>query len=142
MEKKIAQISDVHFDEKNFSNDLKNDLFNQLENKNPDLIIAAGDMTTEGYAHEYEDALAFIDELKAIIPTHVIPENHDAGNVGLLHFEKLIGEKRFVHSDKNGGFAIKGLDSSKPDINDGQIGINQLDWIRNELDKVPAICVR
>jgi len=26
-----------------------------------------------------------------------------------------------VHVDKNGGFAIAGLDSSEPDINDGQI---------------------
>ena len=138
MEKKIAQISDIHFGEKNFSNDLKNNLLSQLEDENPDLIIAAGDMTTQGYAHEYEDASTFIDELKAITQTHIIPGNHDARNVGLLHFEKLIGERKFVHLDKIGGFAIIGLDSSEPDINDGQIGIDQLDWLKKELDKVPS----
>lgn len=138
MEKKIAQISDIHFGEKNFSNVLKNNLLSQLEDENPDLIIAAGDMTTQGYAHEYEDASIFIDELKAITQTHIIPGNHDARNVGLLHFEKLIGERKFVHLDKIGGFAIIGLDSSEPDINDGQIGVDQLDWLKKELDKVPG----
>ncbi|MGZ7209234.1 MAG: metallophosphoesterase family protein, partial [Methanobacterium sp.] len=56
-----------------------------MEDENPDLIIAAGDLTTKGYAHEYEDASIFIDELKAITEVHTIPGNHDARNVGLIH---------------------------------------------------------
>jgi Predicted phosphohydrolases len=137
MEKKIAQLSDVHFGEKNFSHDLKNNLIKQLEDENPDLIIVAGDLTTEGYAHEYNDAAAFVDELKAITEVHIVPGNHDARNVGLLHFEKQIGERKFLHMDKSGGFAILGLDSSEPDINDGQIGTDQLEWLKTELDKIP-----
>ncbi|MCQ8904828.1 MAG: metallophosphoesterase, partial [Methanothermobacter sp.] len=50
MEKKIAQISDVHFGEKNFSDQLRDNLLSQLENENPDLIIVSGDLTTEGYS--------------------------------------------------------------------------------------------
>lgn len=138
MEKKIAQLSDVHFGEKNFSHDLKNNLLKQLENENPDLIVVAGDLTTEGYAHEYNDAEAFVDELRAITETYVIPGNHDARNVGLLHFEKQIGNRKFLHMDKSGGFAILGLDSAEPDINDGQIGVDQLDWLKTELDKIPS----
>ncbi|MDI6724613.1 MAG: metallophosphoesterase [Methanobacterium sp.] len=137
MEKKISQLSDVHFGEKNFSHDLKNNLLKQLEDENPDLIIVAGDLTTNGYAHEYDDAAAFVDELKTITDTYTIPGNHDARNVGLLHFEKLVGNRKFTHLDKNAGFAILGLDSSEPDINDGQIGVDQLDWLRTELDKIP-----
>ena len=34
-------------------------------------------------------------------------------------------------------FAIAGLDSSEPDINDGQIGVDQLEWLKKELDKIP-----
>ncbi len=137
MEKKIAQLSDVHFGEKNFSQDLKNNLLKQLQDENPDLIVVAGDLTTEGYAHEYNDAAAFVDELRTITETHIIPGNHDARNVGLLHFEKQIGDRKFLHMDKSGGFAILGLDSSEPDINDGQIGVDQLDWLKTELDKIP-----
>jgi len=93
MKKKIAQISDIHFGEKNFSHNLKNNLINQLENENPDLIIVSGDLTTNGYVHEYKDASAFVDELKTITNTHIIPGNYDARNVGLMHFEWLIGNR-------------------------------------------------
>jgi 3',5'-cyclic AMP phosphodiesterase CpdA len=137
MEKKIAQISDIHFGEKNFSQHLKNNLLNQLKEENPDLIIVSGDLTTEGYVHEYEQAAEFVDELRSITSTYTIPGNHDARNVGLIHFEKLIGHRKFTHVDKSGGFAIFGLDSSEPDINDGQIGIDQLNWLRKEMEKLP-----
>lgn len=137
MQRKIVQVSDIHFGEKTFSHDLKNNAVKQIESENPDLIIISGDLTTKGYAHEYEDASIFLDELKEITNIHVIPGNHDARNVGLVHFEKLIGERRFIHIDKNGGFAIIGLDSSEPDINDGQIGIDQMLWLSGELEKIP-----
>jgi 3',5'-cyclic AMP phosphodiesterase CpdA len=137
LQKKIIQVSDIHFGEKTFSKDLKNNLLKQVTNENPDLIIVSGDLTTEGYAHEYNDATSFLEELRSISETHVIPGNHDARNVGLLHFEKQIGERKFLHLDKSGGFAIAGLDSSEPDINDGQIGVDQLEWLKKELDKIP-----
>ena len=83
------------------------------------------------------DAAEFVDELQSITDIHVIPGNHDARNVGLIHFEKHIGDRKFIHIDKSGGFAIIGFDSSEPDINDGQIGIDQLEWLKNELNKIP-----
>jgi len=135
MDKKISQISDIHFGEKNFSDTLKDNLIRQLEDENPDLIVVSGDLTTEGYAHEYELAAAFADALREITSTYIIPGNHDARNVGLVHFEKLIGNRKFVHHDSD--FAVIGLDSSEPDINDGQIGMDQLEWLRRELDRVP-----
>jgi len=136
--KKIIQVSDIHFGEKTFSSDLKNNLLKQIDNENPDLIVISGDLTTQGYVNEYNDASIFLDELKSITETHVIPGNHDARNVGLLHFEKQIGKRKFLHMDKDGGFAIVGLDSSEPDINDGQIGVDQLEWLKYELNKIPS----
>ena len=69
MEKKIAQISDIHFGEKNFSSRLRENLVEQLQDENPDLIVVSGDLTTEGYAHEYELAAEFADGLRSITPT-------------------------------------------------------------------------
>lgn len=135
MEKKIAQISDIHFGEKNFSSKLRENLLEQLQDENPDIIIVSGDLTTEGYAHEYELAAEFADELRSITSTYIIPGNHDARNVGLVHFEKMIGKRKFVHHDSE--FAVIGLDSSEPDINDGQIGMDQLEWLARELERVP-----
>jgi 3',5'-cyclic AMP phosphodiesterase CpdA len=141
MIKKIIQVSDIHFGEKTFSNELKNNLLNQVANENPDLIVLSGDLTTHGYINEYNDAANFVDELKSITDTNVIPGNHDARNVGMIHFQKFIGERKFLHIDRDGGFAVIGLDSSQPDINDGQIGIDQMEWLKAELDKIPTdIC--
>jgi 3',5'-cyclic AMP phosphodiesterase CpdA len=137
MDRKIIQISDLHFGDSTFSEELKSNLLTQLQDKNPDLIIFAGDLTAEGYKHEYEQAMEFIDELNSIAQTYVIPGNHDARNVGLLHFESMIGERKFIHKDKTSKFTIVGLDSSEPDISAGQIGRDQMDWLNAELKKIP-----
>ncbi|EKQ55346.1 MAG: putative phosphohydrolase [Methanobacterium sp. Maddingley MBC34] len=137
MGKKVIQISDVHFGDSTFSSRLKSNLLAQLEEGNPDLLIFAGDLTASGYAHEYEQALEFVDELKSITKTHIIPGNHDARNVGLVHFEKMISERKFVHVDKSSNFTVIGLDSSEADVSHGQIGRDQLDWLKSELAKIP-----
>ena len=138
LQKKIIQMSDVHFGDNTFSDDLKNNLLSQVSHENPDLIVISGDLTNRGYINEYTDALSFLDELKSITDINIVPGNHDARNVGLLHFEKLVGERKFLQIDKDGGFAIVGLDSSEPDINDGQIGVDQLEWLKVALNKIPS----
>lgn len=137
MGKKVIQISDVHFGDNTFSLELKSNLLAQLDDENPDLLIFAGDLTASGYAHEYEQALEFVDELKSITKTHIVPGNHDARNVGLVHFENMISKRKFVHTDKNSNFTIIGLDSSEADVSHGQIGRDQMDWLKAELAKIP-----
>ncbi|CDG65645.1 MAG: hypothetical protein PWQ15_1411 [Methanobacterium sp.] len=137
MRERIIHISDLHFGEKDFSQQLKNKILNQIESENPDLVIVSGDLTTNGYPHEYEEAAAFIDQLRSLTKTYAIPGNHDARNVGLIHYENLIGNRKFVHKDKDGEYVIIGLDSSEPDINDGQIGLDQIEWLKNQLEKIP-----
>jgi len=135
LEKKIIHISDVHFGDPTFSDELKFNLLLQIQNENPDMIIFAGDLTYNGYLSEYNNVKEFIDELNSISETHVIPGNHDARNVGLMHFERLIGEPRFVR--KSGESIIIGLDSAREDINDGNIGSFQLEWLEDELKEIP-----
>jgi 3',5'-cyclic AMP phosphodiesterase CpdA len=137
MGKKVIQISDVHFGDITFSNVLKSNLMAQLEDANPDLLIFAGDLTASGFFHEYEEASEFVDELKSITKTHIIPGNHDVRNVGLVHFEKLISKRKFVHTDKSSNFTVIGLDSSEADVSHGQIGRDQMDWLKEELAKIP-----
>lgn len=136
MERKLIQLSDLHFGEYKFSDELKNNVKFQITEENPDLIIVSGDLTAQGYIDEFNNASRFLDDLKSIAATYVVPGNHDACNVGLMHYKKLIGERKFVCRDKNTGFIIIGLDSSEPDIHDGQIGIDQIEWLKNELEKI------
>jgi len=137
MEKKIIQISDLHFGEYRFSEELKNKLKLHIEHENPDLIVIAGDITSMGYIEEYNCAKDFITELKSVTETYVIPGNHDACNAGLLHFKKLIADRKFVDIDKNNDILIIGIDSSEPDIHDGKIGFDQLEWLNDELNNIP-----
>ncbi len=137
MEKSIVQISDLHFGEYRFSEELKNNLKSQVLEENPDLIIVAGDITAMGYSEEYIEAMEFIEELNGISETYVVPGNHDACNVGLVHFQKLIGNRKFSRIDKKNNIAIIGLDSSEPDVHSGKIGMDQLEWLQNKLDKIP-----
>lgn len=137
MGKKIIQISDVHFGDITFSEVLKSNLLAQLEDANPDLLIFAGDLTASGFFHEYGEACEFVDELQSITPAHLIPGNHDVRNVGLVHFENLVSKRKFVHTDKSSNFTIIGLDSSEADVSHGQIGRDQMDWLKSELAKIP-----
>jgi 3',5'-cyclic AMP phosphodiesterase CpdA len=54
MTKKIIHLSDVHFGDSTFENGLKNNLLEQLEEKPPDIIVVAGDLTSNGYFEEHE----------------------------------------------------------------------------------------
>src|SRR5438093_1165700 len=60
-------------------------------------------------------------------PTWSLPP---VGNVGYVHFEDLVGPRHWVHDVK--GARIVGADSSEPDLNEGQIGRERYDWLRQE----------
>jgi len=77
--------------------ELKSNLILQIQHENPDFIIFAGDATDHGYVTEYNDAAAFIDKLKATSEVHSIPGNHDARNVGILHFKSWKNFLKFFH---------------------------------------------
>lgn len=136
MERKLIQLSDLHFGEYKFSDELKENVKFQITEENPDIIIVSGDLTAQGYVDEFDNASGFLDDLKSIAETYVVPGNHDACNVGLMHYKRFIGERKFVRRDKGTGFIIIGLDSSEPDIHDGQIGIDQIEWLKDELEKI------
>ena len=96
----------------------------------PDVVVLAGDLTTAGYEWEYEEAARWAERIE--FPKLVIPGNHDARNVGYVHFERLFGEpySRFraafdperAERLQATGFTIVGLDSSEPDVNEGRVG--------------------
>jgi 3',5'-cyclic-AMP phosphodiesterase len=59
----------------------------------------------------------------------VIPGNHDARNVGYIHFERLFGERQSIIELDD--VILVGVDSSEPDLNDGQVGREHYGFIRN-----------
>jgi 3',5'-cyclic AMP phosphodiesterase CpdA len=124
----IAHISDLHVGSPFFVPNLMNRVIVELNQLEPDVVVCTGDLTNEGYRQEYKNAVAYLERIKA--PLVTIPGNHDARNVGYLHFEELIGPRHWTHDVR--GIRIVGADSSEPDLNEGQIGRERYEWIVNE----------
>ncbi len=125
----IAHISDPHVGSPYFVPNLMNRVIVEINELGPDAVICTGDLTNEGYRQEYKSWVAYAERFTA--PVHTIPGNHDARNVGYLHFEDLIGPRHWTIDVK--GVRIVGADSSEPDLNEGQIGRERYTWIRDQL---------
>ena len=105
----------------------------------PDLVVVAGDLTSEGYAPQYRQAKKYLDRLQGL-KMIVIPGNHDLMNVGFLHFRDAFGKSDSVHRvpfNVSGGSepdlhaTVVAVNSSKPDLAEGEIGHIRYDWIRD-----------
>ena len=63
----------------------------------------------------------------------IIPGNHDSRNVGYVHFEELFGDRNSVL--RLGSVTIVAVDSTEPDLDNGQIGRGRYRWIEEQFDE-------
>ncbi len=63
----------------------------------------------------------------------IIPGNRDSRNLGYESFEEIISERSWKLSIGE-HFSVIGLDSSSPDIDEGNIGRPQQEWLDYQLD--------
>lgn len=140
----IVQLSDIHMGGgRSFLPEQLASIRERVNRLEPDVIVVAGDLTTDGYEEEFQAAKEFLDTLAA--PQVYISGNHDARNVGYLHFQRYFGSSfnRFrrafdaERAERLGapGYTIVGVDSSEPDINDGRVGRERYPWIRDQFDE-------
>jgi len=115
---RIAHISDLHLPGKNFVREWGERLLEELASRRPELVVITGDMTDDGYLHEYEVAHEFIERIEA--EKVIVPGNHDARNKGYEIFEEMFGTRYPLY--RNDMVTVLGMDSSEPDIDDGHIG--------------------
>jgi len=114
----IAHISDLHFGTY-LKKESKKLLQKELKNLSPQIIVVSGDLTSDGYREEFEEAFKFIKTLPAQ-KYIVVPGNHDAKNVGYIHFEEFFTSRSKLLSFD--GITLYGVDSSEPDLNEGRLG--------------------
>jgi Icc protein len=132
---RIAHLSDLHCGEQYFEATLLDRAIAEINELEPDIVICSGDLTTFGFKHEYHQARQFVDKIKCESLV-VIPGNHDARNVGYVHFEELFGERNRVL--RKGGVTVVAVDSTEPDLDHGQIGRGRYAWIEHEFGAEPA----
>jgi Icc protein len=144
----IAQLSDLHCGSPYFDAELLVTAVKETIAVAPDLVVVGGDLTAEGYAHEFREAQMYLEPLSdAGLNVLVIPGNHDSKNVGYLHFFDAFGHgdvpakgDRAMHlrgGSMNGSTVpasvkVVAIDSSKPDLAEGEVGRERYDWIRRQ----------
>ena len=125
----IAHISDLHCGGPYFVPNLMERAISEINDLQPDLVVCSGDLTTFGFKPEYVQAKEYLNRLtcQSLV---VIPGNHDARNVGYVHFEEFFGERSSVV--RLGGVTVVAVDSTEPDLDHGQIGRGRYQWIEEE----------
>lgn len=140
---KIVQMSDVHVGAGLFRRDLLEAAIEEANAMSPDLVAVVGDLTMEGYRWEFEEAKSYLDHLECENVVYAMG-NHDAKNVGYRHFEDFFGirEKSLEISVPEGVAKVVSLDSTKPDLDEGEVGREHYGWLDSEFrgwDQGPRI---
>ena len=127
-------MSDLHVGAGLFRPELLRAAVEETNELAPDLVVVAGDLTMEGYRGEFEQCREFLSVLEC---PHVVVTmgNHDARNVGYRHFEDCFGVRDSVMTlDVGEGRAkVVAIDSTKPDLDEGEIGREHYGWLDAEL---------
>lgn len=125
----IAQISDLHCGSIYFDAELASRVVEEVNALRPDALLVTGDLTDMGFRPQYETAVSLLSRIE-VEHLLVLPGNHDARNVGYVHFESLFGPRS--QGLAFAGVRILGLDSSEPDLDTGHVGRNQYRRIEEE----------
>jgi Icc protein len=126
----IAQLSDIHIGGARYQEGLLQAAMNEINQLDPDLVVIAGDVTDEGYPDQFAAAQERLENIECPRLV-VVPGNHDARHVGYLHYERAFGPRDSRLRLTAGGVevALVAVDSSKPDIDEGEIGREHYAWI-------------
>ena len=140
---KIVQMSDIHVGSGLFRPELLLATIEETNALEPDLVAVAGDLTTEGYRWEFEEAKGYLDRIECPNVV-VILGNHDARNAGYRHFEDFFGmrESAVTVEVPEGEAKVVALDSTKPDLDEGEVGREHYGWLDSEFrgwDRGPKI---
>lgn len=142
---RIVQMSDIHVGSGMHDPKLISAAVEETNALEPDLVAIAGDLTETGHRWEFEEAKGYLDRLTCP-NVMVVMGNKDAKNVGLRHFKSLIGprERSFTVTVPEGEAKVVGLDSTRTDLDEGEVGADSYPWLDSELrgwDRGPKIVV-
>jgi len=134
---RIVALSDIHCGDPRFDSKLLTSAIDEINRLGPDFVVIGGDLTADGYREQFLAAKEYLDLIDCPHKV-VVPGNHDCRNVGYLHFEDLFGPRYASLSFPFGvccgtsiqeNIRVLAADSTKPDLNDGEIGRDHYQWI-------------
>ncbi len=137
----IAHISDLHCGSIYFRPDLAKAVISEVNELAPDAVVVTGDLTDMGFHDEFHSANELIGRMECERKL-IVPGNHDARNVGEVHFEEMFGPRD--SSLQVEGVRVVGIDSSEPDLDSGRVGRERYRWVEEcftEPDEFKILCV-
>lgn len=132
----LAQVSDMHFGDARFDPALALAVVDEINDLRPDLLVVAGDLTERGYREQFDEAAEWLGCIKCERRL-VIPGNHDARNVGYIHFAETLGPRYSSDMMELAGqqVLLVGVDTSKPDLNQGELGRVRHLWLFDQFSQ-------
>lgn len=129
---KLVHISDIHCSKGwMFNSNILEKAIKEINKISPVIVVITGDLTDWGLRFEFEMAKNWLKELKS--EYIVVSGNHDARTEGHRTFEKVFSKHRRYFSKMVDDVHFIGIDSSEPDIDEGHVGREQLEWMGCEL---------
>lgn len=130
----IVHISDLHYGSE-FVPEYMENIISYITDNKPDVVICTGDLVHKGRVSQFHEILPYIQRIRNVTKTLIVPGNHDAKNTGLIFFEKIIGPRRSRLIIDELDTLIVGICSPKDDMSEGMIGDEQLDYLGRCLNK-------
>lgn len=144
---KIIQITDTHLTPKNAlaANNQKIDPFLKLASIfkdisemiiKPNLIVITGDLIHEGVREDYKHLAKLItnQKEKLHIPIEVVLGNHDRTKAFFEGYLQKPEQKKYYYLKSTDEFDFYFLDSKFYNYEQGYLGQEQLDWLKNNLN--------
>lgn len=129
----IAQMSDLHCTSVPiFLRDKLTAAVNEINELRPDLVVVAGDLTENGFRTEFEEANRFIDQIECRQKI-VTMGNHDSRYTGFMLFEGFFGPPSGILENQR--YRVVHVNTARPDRDEGRVGKNQIEFIRESLVK-------
>ena len=147
---RLAHLSDLHFGA--HDEGLAEGLAEEVNRRNPNLVVVSGDFTQVGAPEEFKAAEAFIRSLTA--PVFAVPGNHDIPEKDLVRrFIDPYGlYRRHIHNELEPflaaeGVALAGVKTTRRmrlefDWSHGSISQSQLERLHQRFEAVPESAVR
>lgn len=108
------------------------DEINDLE---PDVLVASGDLTENGLVSQYRNAKRALDTLKCKKRVFC-SGNHDYRSTGYLLFKEFFPTKPILKVD---GVIFAVISTARPERNEGEVGHRQVLWLEETFSKVKRL---
>lgn len=127
---RIAHISDIHCGPE-FQREVFERAVDEINDLEPDVLVASGDLTESGLIAQYRLAKQALDTLKCKKRV-ICSGNHDYRSTGYLLFKEFFPTKPVLKVD---GVLFAVISTARPERNDGEVGHRQVLWLEETFSK-------